>query len=382
MRKWQASALALNLPPMRNQHKVNTSEVRAEPVTNQPYAAIYLGVDLHKQSISVTRILDHSTPQPAQRLDWEGFWRFAGKQVGLAKKVYAIYEAGAFGFWVCRKLRELGLECWVVHPEKLDPHHKRVQTDQLDSRHLADKLQRYVLGNRKAMVPVYVPSFQEEQARLEARHRQKLSQVLCALQARGRGLLLSQGIFQTHGWWQPGPWEKLQGQLSPTLAAALADLLALITETQQRLGAVEKKLEAQAPKELPKGFGRLTFVLLSRELCNYQRFQNRRGVGGFTGLCGAVSSSGPYHLDLSINKAGSPELRTQLVELAWRMIYWQPKYRGLKPWRGLRQRGGLANKRRRKIAVVAIARQLAVDLWRWQTGRVSPQQLGWQMTAA
>jgi len=367
---------------MKTNKEKNTSEVRAEQVTDQQYEAIYLGVDLHKESISVTRILDHSTPQAAQRMSWEGFWRFVGKQVRLAKKVYTVYEAGAFGFWACRKLKEMGVECFVVHPEKLDPRHKRVQTDKLDSRHLADKLQRYVLGNHKAMVPVYVPSPAEEQQRIEARHRQKLSQELHSLQARGRGLLLGQGIFQTQGWWQPGAWRDLHGQLSPQLQAALEDTRALIVEVQKRLGVVDKKLEAQAPKQLPQGFGRLTFVLLLRELCNYQRFKNRRGVGGFTGLCGAVSSSGPCHLDLSINKAGSAYLRTLLIELAWRMVYWQPQYKRLKPWKVLRQRGRLANRRLRKIALVALARQLAVDIWRWQTGQVSPEQLGWKMTAA
>jgi hypothetical protein len=33
----------------------------------------------------------------------------------------------------------------------------------------------------------------------------------------------------------------------------------------------------------------------------------------------------------------------------------------------------------RKKAIVAMARQLAVDLWRWQTGRISPEDLGWVM---
>ena len=97
---------------------------------------------------------------------------------------------------------------------------------------------------------------------------------------------------------------------------------------------------------------------------------------------GAVSSSGPYHLDLSISKAGSSFLRTQLVELAWRMIYWQPRYQGLKIWNQMQQGIGLLSKRRRKIAVVAAARQLAVDIWKWQTGRVTPEQLGWEMVAA
>jgi hypothetical protein len=35
----------------------------------------------------------------------------------------------------------------------------------------------------------------------------------------------------------------------------------------------------------------------------------------------------------------------------------------------------------RKKAIVAVARQLAVDLWRWQTGRATPEQLGWEMAA-
>jgi len=87
-------------------------------------------------------------------------------------------------------------------------------------------------------------------------------------------------------------------------------------------------------------------------------------------------------LDLSINKAGSAYLRTLLVELAWRMIYWQPKYKGLKAWNQLRQSGRLANKRLRKIALVAVARQLAVDIWKWQTGQLTAEQLGWQMNSS
>jgi hypothetical protein len=91
-----------------------------------------------------------------------------------------------------------------------------------------------------------------------------------------------------------------------------------------------------------------------------------------------VSSSGPYHLDLSINKAGSGFLRKQLVELAWRIIHHQPDYRGLKVWNKMKEAGG-AHRRRRKIAIVAVAHQLAIDLWKWQTGRVSPEELGWVM---
>jgi len=368
---------------MKTNKQIDNSEVRAEQVANsqsvQP-EAIYLGLDLHKQSISITRIIDHSTPQPAQRFTWDQAWRFIQKQLSLAKKVYAVYEAGCFGFWAYRDLKAKGIECFVVHPEKLDPQHKRVQTDKLDSRNLADKLQRYVLGNKRAMVPVYVPTQVEEQQRITARHRCRLQKQLHSLQVRGQGWLLSQGIFKTKGWWAESVWEELQPKLCAELAAALEDDRALITELQKRLKAVEKTLEDSAPKELPKGLGRLSFVLLTRELCNYERFHNRREIGSFTGLCGAVSSSGGYHVDLSINKAGGWYLRTLLVELAWRIVYWQRDYRGLQRWKQVLQADSTASKRSRKIAIVALARQLAVDIWRWQTGKLTAQQLGWKMS--
>jgi transposase len=244
---------------------------------------------------------------------------------------------------------------------------------------LADKLQRYVLGNRNAMVTVYIPTEPQERARLEARHRRKLAQALHRLQRRGQGLLLSQGIFQTSGWWRRVRWAELQPQLCPELAAVLADDRVLIAALETQLKAAEKALEKTAPAHLPIGLGRLTFVILLRELCTYQRFHNRRNVGGFTGLCGGVSSSGSYHLDLSINKAGNPYLRTLLIELAWRMVFWQPGYKPLRRWKRLFVAGG--PRRQRKIAIVALAHQLIVDLWRWQTGRTTPEKLGWKMAA-
>jgi transposase len=364
--------------------KANNSEVRAEQVANSAANAqfdhIYLGIDLHKKSIGVTRIVDGATPEAARRLSWDKFWEFAQKQKGQARQVHAVYEAGAFGFWPCRKLKEAGIDAWVVHPEKLDPRQRRVQNDRLDSLNLALKLQRYLGGNTKAMTVVYVPTPAEEQDRLPARHRDHLSQQIQGLQARGRGLLLSQGIFETTGWHRAGAWEKLQLKLSAPLVRVLEDLRQGLEQLAKQLAAVEKELAAAAPAQLPKGMGKLSFVLLLRLLCNYQRFQNRRQVAGFTGLCGGVSASGDYHLDLSINKAGSPRIRGLLIELAWRMIYWQPHYTGLRTWKRLG--GARAAKRRRKIALVATGRQIIVDLWRWQTGLVSPQQLGWQMSAS
>jgi transposase len=69
-----------------------------------------------------------------------------------------------------------------------------------------------------------------------------------------------------------------------------------------------------------------------------------------------------------VTKHGNPRLRHLLVEAAWRMLQWQPEYPPIRKARGLTGRA-------RKRAIVAAARQLAVDLWRLRTGRSTPEKL-------
>ena len=56
----------------------------------------------------------------------------------------------------------------------------------------------------------------------------------------------------------------------------------------------------------------------------------------------------------------------------WRLLKWQPDY---EPARQLCS-ALIKSKRAKKRLVVKAARQLAVDLWRLQTGRVTAQELG------
>ena len=73
---------------------------------------------------------------------------------------------------------------------------------------------------------------------------------------------------------------------------------------------------------------------------------------------------------------GNPRLRAALVELAWRLVRFQPNYKAIVKWRQILVKGALATGAARKKAIVAVARQLAVDLWRIKTGRLRPEELG------
>lgn len=359
----------------------NNSEVRAEQVaskTSKPNQTIKLGLDVHADTIVVVRILDHSTPQPAQKFTPAKFIAWVQSQVKLAGTVHSCYEAGPFGYGLHRDWAKLGVQNVVVQPVCLDERHRGVNHDKSDAKELAHRLDRYVAGNRDALATVRVPTPEEEQKRIESRQREQLKREVQRLAAQGRSLLLTQGHREKKSWWSERRWPELHAKLPGWLVERLEIFRRLLAALAGELDTATLALEAAAPDARPKGLGGLTFAVVEREVGDWHRFTNRRQVGSYTGLCGGVSSSGNSHHLLPITKHGNVRLRTALVELAWRMVLWQPDSKLVKKWQ--RVLGNpKATKAARKKAVVAIARQLAVDLWRWRTGRVQPADLGWQM---
>ena len=80
----------------------------------------------------------------------------------------------------------------------------------------------------------------------------------------------------------------------------------------------------------------------------------------------------------AVTKHGNPRLRAALVELAWRLVHFQPAYPPIHKRIEVLRRGAKAPGSARKKAIVAVARQLAVDLWRYFTGQCTAQKLGLQ----
>ena len=70
---------------------------------------------------------------------------------------------------------------------------------------------------------------------------------------------------------------------------------------------------------------------------------------------------------------GNGRVRALLVQAVWRFLKWQPGWPAALKMK-TKLAGGTAMK---KKTVIALARQLAVDLWRWRTGRCTLADLGW-----
>src|SRR5215469_9892787 len=359
-------------------HTINNSEIRAEQAAKKVYHIIKLGLEVHAESIVVVRILDQSAPPPAQKFAPAKFLAWVKTQVAQAAQVHSCYEAGPFGFGLHRDLVALGAHNVVIQPVCLDEHHKGVNHDKSDARALALRLDRYVAGNTHALAAVRVPAPTEEQKRIESRQREQLKREVQRVAAQGRSLLLTQGWWEKRGWWQGGRWRRLRPQLPAWLVERLECFRRILAMLTTGLDAATAAVEQAAPAVRPKGLGGLSCEVVERELGDWGRFNNRREVGSCTGPCGGLSASGNSHRLLPITKHGNVRLRTALVELAWRLVVWQPDCALVKKWRPVLD-SPRATKGARKKAIVAMARQMAVDLWRWRAGRATAQTFGWVM---
>ena len=177
-------------------------------------------------------------------------------------------------------------------------------------------------------------------------------------------------------WWKNQTWNRLGKPLPAWIRLRLEVARPALLSLQEQINGLSAELEAAAPFSIPAGLGKLTTVVLTREICDWHRFNNRRAISSYTGLCPSEHTSGTKRVPGSVTKRGNPRVRAALVECAWRMVRFQPQYPPVKKRLHLLAKGSRALGAVRKKAIVAVARRLAVDLWRIHTGRYRAEQLG------
>jgi transposase len=365
----QAGVEPVILTTMQNQSDTNSTE---------PHATIKLGIDAHAKWYYVARQVDGATPQPVQKMTFDGLLHFVAKQQRLAREVFTCYEAGAFGFHLHRKLTQMGVTNYVVQPQDWDERGKGVKTDRIDAQALCQRLDRYTRGNLKAFSIVRVPTEDEERQRAFTRQRGQIVRERQRLQSMGRSLLASHGIHVTGKWWKGKTWAAIRAEAPEWVIEHLEVYSRLIQPIEAQEKKMTEAIQAeglQNQAKIPRGVGPLTFEVMRREVGDWSRFTNRRQVSSYTGLCPREHSSAGKRKSGSVTKSGNPRVRAMLVEMVWRMMRWQPGYHALLKWMHILGDASRSAATRKK-AIVAVARQLAVDLWRLFTGQTTAEKLG------
>lgn len=349
---------------------------RTEELKNEKTAKakrILMGVDAHLRGYQWARKVDNGVIGAVEscRSELELLLQVQ-KQGQRAEQVVVVYEAGPLGYTLYRKLRAAGVLCYLCAPDSAEQRRKRRKNNKIDARSLSSKLLNYLNGDPNALQLARVPSEAQEQQRLASRQHDQLVEERKRLGAKGNAMLLSQGLGSWSNWWRAKAWSQLKAVAPPWLLERLQIWVDVLKILDEKISQAKAALARGSSGPRPKGVGALSLVQLQSEVLDWSLYPNRRKIACLGGMVPSEWSTGDKERRGSITKIGVPALRRIIIEMVWRIIMFQPQYKPVQKWREVLSG---PNPALRKKAVVAIGRQLMVDLWRLQTGRLSAQEL-------
>jgi len=351
----------------------------------------YLGLDVHKASISVAIAEEAGPPTTYGRIPNEpsGIRTLMTRLGGPGIELSVAYEAGPTGYALHRQLTRLGIACMVVAPSLIprQPGNK-VKTDRRDALKLARLLRS---GD---LTPVWVPDAAHEALRSLVRARADAKADQLRAKHRLSKFLLRQGCWAPIGvrswskryftWLHQLEFEHLPDRV------VFADYLAEVHAASERIKRLEGALHecAQRSSQVAlirglqafRGIAFLSAVTLVAEAGDLRRFRTAPQFMAYAGIVPSESSSGDTHRRGSITKTGNRLLRhvlggaahharhaprvtskvkqrqanvpPEMIDLAWRaQVRLHTRYRHLSGRIGALK------------ALTAIARELAGFIW-------------------
>jgi transposase len=287
------------------------------------------------------------------------------------------YEASGQGFGLCDELAQAKITCHVLAPTKIvrSPRARSQKTDEKDALDLLELLRGHFLaGNR--LPTVWVPDLQTRDDRTLVRSRLDLADKQSAVKKQIKGLLKRHGLARSEvlkrGWTRGyAAWLRVVAgdeRLSIALRGTLTSLLRQVEFLEQEMKRLDQALEelafesryARQVAQLTKlkGVGILTALVFLTEMGALSRFTNRRQLSAYLGLAPCSYESGERSDRKGhITRQGSARVRRVLCQAAWSRV----RSDGLaqEAYDRLLEK----NPKRKKIALVAAMRRLAVLMW-------------------
>ncbi len=285
-------------------------------------------------------------------------------------------EVGTHSAWASRHIASLGHEVIVANPHKLKLITQSVKkNDRIDARQLA----RLARVDPQLLSPIRHRGVEAQADLAVIRARAELVDTRSGLINCARGLVKPMGerLKQCDA---EQVKESLADGLDEAVRTIIVPLLKSVEAISEQIGEYDKKI-AEIAKRYPEtelltqvyGVGRLIALTYMLTIEDAQRFEHSRDVGPYLGLTRKQRDSGDSEPELGISKQGDKGLRRLLVQAAHCILRERSPDSDLKAW-GLSKvenSGKKGSKKRKKRAVVAVARKLAVLLHRlWVTGEV------------
>jgi transposase len=210
---------------------------------------------------------------------------------------------------------------------------------------------------------IWVPSWENRDLRQLLWHRHRMVQARTRVMNQLQAVALNEGLRCKKRLWREAGREQLEAfPLAPWASRRRRDLLELLDRLSPTIGELTQTIEQEAEKcpearrlRTHPGVGSLTALAFVLIIGRAERFQCGKQIASYLGLVPSEESSGDRRRLGHISKQGNALLRFLLVEAA------QVTVRSLPEWRS--KYFHLAMRRGRKIAKVAMARKLAIQLY-------------------
>jgi transposase len=290
--------------------------------------SIFIGIDVHKKTYSVTAIYDGEIVKrntlPACP---EKFVDYCLKYFPNAS-IYTAYEAGFCGFHLHRHLIKHGIHSIVVHASSIEiASRDRVKTDKRDSLKIATQLS---VGRLKC---IHIPSIEREAFRSVSRLREKFVRDRTRIGVQIKSLLSLNGLTTfkdnkkvSRKWISAFLNDSTEN--NSEIAFDLQMMAKRWLEIDNAIKEIENKLAQQANSEMAleqlyqsaPGVGPITSRILINELGDMSQFKNEKALFSYTGLTPQEYSSGEHTRQGHISRQGKPILRKILVQAAWTAV--------------------------------------------------------------
>lgn len=348
---------------------------------------VYGGLDVHQKSISVC-LLDSSTGEIIEQQianDQEKVIKEASRWKKLGE-VRVCYEASGAGFVVKRWLEAAGVWCDVIAPSLMPKAPgDRVKTDRRDAKKLA------TLYRAGLLTSVRCPNEQEETVRAIVRLRDEVTRDMTRSKNRASKYVQTLGHRYEGVKWTLKHRDWL-GKLpldSPQRFVLLQHLDEVdhlvkrrrtIDDRIKELSDTEPYREKVQRLMCLRGVGLYTAMVILTETGDARRFASAKAMMSYFGLVPRESSSGERQSRGSITKAGNSRVRWVLTEAAWNQTSRVGNSQRLRKQReGLSEKvveiskkaerrlhdkyWKLAQRKDRRVAVTAVAREMVGFIW-------------------
>ena len=364
--------------------------------TSETSQALYLAFELGVEEWKIGFTKDLRT-KPRVRVMPAGDLKRLAREITAAKQWLALsedaavrscYEAGRDGFWLHRYLATVGIDNQVIDSSSIEVNRRqrRAKSDGLDVRRLLGMLLRYHAGERKVWSVVRVPTLEEEDRRQLPREVRTLKKERTRAVTRMQGLLASQGVRLPKGRDVPSLLDAIRLWDGSPLPAGLRERVQREWEHVEFLHAKIQELQRQRTRAINhergetidkvrqllrlRGIGENGAWVYVNEFFGWRQFRNRKEVGAAAGLVPTPYQSGDGKQEQGISKAGNRHIRAVAIEMAWCWLRYQP---GSQLSRWFEERFSRGGPCARKIGIVALARKLLIERWRFLKDGTVPE---------